>query len=212
MTFTLRFETNENYLKLLKESDMLVTELSNTDYFNDVLKELNDLKLSFGNDLDGYINHLLRRDSYLWTLYGDYIDVFKQQLYSSKIKYKKWYENQLLNMDEKEKNGRWQIKAKYCLKIVQREYYWDQKKIIQSLESRYVRNTVLLKLSENLYILLMEKPTLQNALLSYIKEDGVAGAMYGGALNQATDKYLEIEGYKQLRISTHEYYRSCGYR
>lgn len=212
MTFTLRFETNENYLKLVKESDVLVTQLSNTDYFNDVLKELNDLKLSFGNDLDGYINHLLRRDSYLWTLYGDYIDVFKQQLYSSKIKYKKWYENQSLNIDEKEKNGRWQIKAKYGLKIVQREYYWDQKKIIQSLESRYVRNTVLLKLSENLYFLLMEKPTLQNALLSYIKEDGVAGAMYGGALNQATDKYLKIEGYKQLRISTHEYYTSCGYR
>jgi hypothetical protein len=208
----LRWHSNENFLNLVKEVDGLTTQLSKTNHLSHSLKDLNNIKLSFGADLEGYINDLLRRDSYLWTLYGEYIQAFNKPLCSSKTEYEKWYKNQLLNIDEEEKGGRWERNAKYALKVVQREYYWDQKKIIQALESRYVRNKAILQLSNDLYLLLMEKIVFHNALLNYIDEDGLASAMYGGALVPAADKYLETEGYKQIPINTYEYYDYCGYR
>lgn len=208
----LRWHSNENFLNLVKEVDGLTNQLSKTNHLIHSLKDLNDIKLRFGTDLEGYINHLLRLDSYLWTLYGEYIQAFKKPLCSSKTEYENWYKNQLLNIDEEEKGGRWERNAKYALKVVQREYYWDQKKIIQALESRYVRNKAILQLSNDLYLLLMEKIVLQNTLLNYIDEDGLASAMYGGALVPAADKYLETAGYKQTPINTYEYYDYCGYR
>jgi hypothetical protein len=35
--------------------------------------------------------------------------------------------------------------------------------------------------------------------------------MYGGALNQSADKYLEIKGYNQNRINSYNYFDFCGY-
>lgn len=206
------WQSNENFLNLVKEVDLLTNQLSKTNHFSNSLNELNDIKISFGNDIESYINHLLRLDSYLWTLYGGYISLFQKPLYSSETEYKIWYENQLFDINEMEKDGFWQRNAKYALKVVEREYHWDQKKVILALESRYMNNKALLQLSNDLYLLLMKNRVMHNALLNVIEEKGSASLMYGMTLIPAAEKLLKIEGYEQLFINTYEYYDYCGYR
>ncbi|MBY6088675.1 hypothetical protein [Priestia flexa] len=207
---TFKWKSDDRYLKLVSEVDLLVTNLAQTNHFNKILEELKELKSGFGSDTENYIFHLLRLDNYLWTLYGSYIGLFQKNIHSSKIEFENWYSEEIVKINEKEKNGRWQAYAENALLLLQREFAWDKDKIIDALESRYVRDKAILELSETLYLNLINT-SFQDELLMFIKEDILAGAMFGSALNIGADKYLEIKEYRQTKINNYGYFDFCGY-
>lgn len=203
------WESDERYLKICDEVYRSVNELKHQDYLNKVLKELKKEKSNLSKD--DYILNLLRLDNFRWTVYGSYIKLFQVESLHSKKNFDEWYENSLSNIYEKEKGGRWELYASNALDLLQREFGFNKDKIIQALETRFVRDKVILKLSKELYFKLMNTSFHQD-VLSYINSNRLASAMFGAALNKGTDKFLDTAGYRSTDIQNFNYFDFCGYR
>lgn len=203
------WESDEKYLKICDEVYQSVNKLTQQNYLDKVLEELEKEKSNLSKD--DYILNLLRVDNFRWTIYGSYINLFQMETLHSKKDFDNWYENNLTNIYEKEKGGRWQLYASNALDLLQREFGFNKDKIIQALETRFIRDKVILELSKELYFKLMNTSFHQD-ILKYINSNMLASAMFGSALNKGTDKFLTATGYRSTKIQNFNYFDFCGYR